>query len=177
MNMFLKKIANIVFALCIIFINNGIQTEAAPIPQKIPAGIIETSNEFGLWQDIYNSQQKVVVYSYMNGSTCPYQSQEFHNKISSAATSSGGKYRARPTGPDKFEKELNTAIKKLEAQTKKVKTQAEANKINKKIQAFNKLVKFTNQCTIKACIINPSKGEYILMNRKSAEAIQTMKQY
>ncbi len=179
----LKKTTALLAVLTILFMGAA-ETEAAgktpagaPVPRKIPAGIIEASNSFDLWKDIYNSPQKVVVYSYLRGSTCPYQSQEFHSKVSSAAASSGGKYKVRPIGPDLLQKEVDPIAKKLEAKAKNIKTQEDVKAYNKEAQAFNKLLQFTNKCTLKACIINPSKGEYILMKRDPAEAVQTIKSY
>lgn len=67
-------------------------------------------------------------------------------------------------------KEVDAVSQKLQVKSKNLKTQTE-------IQAFNKLLRFTNQCTLKACIINPSKGEYVLMKRNSEEAVQTIKSY
>lgn len=147
---------------------------------RIPAGIIETSKATGLWQDIYTSPKKVILYSYQPGSTCPYQSQEFHNKMSSAASQSGGQYFARPTGPDKLTREVNAATARMQTKIKQAKQSTDPNaikKINKEISDFNKLISFTNKCTVKACIINPSKGEYIMMNRDSAQALNTIKNY
>ncbi|MBR5555133.1 hypothetical protein IKU74_03865 [bacterium] len=176
--MFSKKhIAIGLFMIFATLLTSTTEATSAPTPQKIPNGIIEASNKFGLWRDIYNSKQKVVVYSYISGSTCPYQSQEFHNKITSAAGASGGKYKARPTGPDKLEKEINAATAKLNEKAKNITNPAQAKAINKEIQAFNKLMSFTNKCTLKACIIDPSKGEYILLNRNSAEVVGAMKSY
>ena len=176
--MFTKKAVTIVASIFLtILLTSSNQAISAPTPQKIPAGIVETSKKLNLWRDIYTSSQKVVVYSYIPGSTCPYQSQEFHNKVSTAATNSAGKYKVRPIGPDKLKKEVNTAISKVEAKAKNVSSQEGVQQINKEIQSLNQLLTFTNKCTIKACIINPSKGEYILMERKPAEAVQTMKQY
>ncbi len=156
------------------------QTQPAVRTQKIPAGVIEASKKFGLWSDIYTSPKKVVVYSYIPGSKCPYQSQAFHNKIVSAAGSSGGKYMARGTTPQKMQKELDTAGAKLDAKRKVLMPKnnpEDAKAFNKDVQAFNNLVRFTNQCTLRACIINPSKGEYIMMNRQSEEAVKTMSKY
>lgn len=153
--------------------------------QKLPAGLKETSRKLNLWTDIYNSPKKVVVYSYMSGSTCPYQSQEFHNKVTSAASRSGGKYYARPTGPDKMKRDIKAPSTKLDtrftqisqiAKTKGV-NDPQVKAFNKDVQDFNKLMKFTNQCTLRACIINPSKDEYIIMNRKSDEVVKIMNQY
>jgi len=173
----LKKSTALLAVLTILFMGTLKAQAAEPVPKKIPAGIIETSNSLGLWKDIYNSPQKVVVYSYMRGSTCPYQSQEFHNKVSAAASSSAGKYKVRPIGPDLLQKEVDSITKKIQAKSQNIKTQEEMRAFNKEVQAFNKLLKFTNQCTLKACIINPSKGEYIPMRRDSAEAVQTIKSY
>jgi len=174
----IKKVINISISTFLVFLFSATNIAySAPTPQKIPTGIIETSKKLNLWRDIYTTQQKVVVYSYKQGSTCPYQSQAFHNKISSSAANSGGKYRARPTGPDKMEKEINLVISKIEAEAKNVKSQEDVNYINSKIRDFNKLLTFTNKCTMKACIINPSKGEYILLNRNAEEVINAMKSY
>lgn len=175
--MLTKKTTVLLTILALAFTSVIKAEAAAPVPKKIPAGVIEASNKFGLWQDIYNSNQKVVVYSYMRGSTCPYQSQEFHNKVSAAASSSAGKYKVRPTGPDLMKREVDPITQKIQAKSKNVKTQEEMQEFNKEVQAFNKLLRFTNQCTLKACIINPSKGEYILMKRNSEEAVQTIKSY
>lgn len=152
-------------------------TQTALRTQKIPAGVIEASKKFGLWSDIYTSPKKVVVYSYIPGSKCPYQSQEFHNKVTSAAARTGGAYFVKPIGPDKLDKDVDKIAVKLKAKAKNVKTQEEMKAYNKEVQEFNKVLKFTNQCTLRACIINPSKGEYIMMNRQSEEAVKTMSKY
>ena len=150
---------------------------SAVATQKIPAGIIDSSIQTGAWKDIYTSPKKVVVYSYKAGSTCPYQSQDFHNKVTAAASNANGAYYARPTGPEKLQKELNDVSKKLQAKSKTLKTDKEIKDFQKEIQGFDRLLKFTNQCTLKACIINPSKGEYILMSRDADEVVNTMRRY
>ena len=147
---------------------------------KIPDGIVEASKKIGLWRDIYTSPKKVILYSYMPGSTCPYQSQEFHNKMNSAASRSGGKYITRPTGPSRLNREVSTAAAKIKAKIKKAEQSNDPNAIKNvraEINEFNKLVTFTNKCTVKACIINPSKGEYVMMNRNSEQALETIKNY
>lgn len=176
--MLTKKYTTVLLTVLALVFTLSVKAEAAsPAPKKIPAGVVEASNHFGLWTDIYNSNQKVVVYSYKKGSTCPYQSQEFHNKVSAAAASSAGKYKVRPTGPDLMQREVEPVTQKLQAKAKNVKTQEDMQEYNKEVQAFNKLLRFTNQCTLKACIIDPSKGEYVLMHRVSEEAVQTIKSY
>lgn len=77
-------------------------------------------------------------------------------------------------------KEVDAVSQKLQVKSKNLKTlktQTEMQELNREIQAFNKLLRFTNQCTLKACIINPSKGEYVLMKRNSEEAVQAIKSY
>ena len=79
-----------------------------------------------------------------------------------------------------MQKELDTAGAKLDAKRKVLMPKnnpEDAKAFNKDVQAFNNLVRFTNQCTLRACIINPSKGEYIMMNRQSEEAVKTMSKY
>ena len=76
-----------------------------------------------------------------------------------------------------MQKEIETAISKLNAEAQNINSQEDANEFNKKINEFNKLVEFTNKCTVQTCIINASKNEYILLNRKSAEVLKVMKQY
>lgn len=165
--MYIKHLVSVLFLIVSLSVNT-VYAASADTPsirtKKIPDEVIEASKQFGLFKDLYTSPKKIVTYSYAPGSTCPYQSQEFHNKVSAAAARLG--YSARPILPARLKKDMNA-----------INARAKNKAYKENVKSLKTLFRFTNQCTLRACIINPAKGEYILMNHNADEVLRTMSQY
>lgn len=146
--------------------------------KQIPAEFYNTSNTYNIFSDIFNSKKIFIVYTYIPGSDCPYLSQEYHDNVADYVKKGSNSiyYVDYPISSDHLNGQSSNAYKKLDpeyngTEQEKKYTFHSANEVeefNKKMekkqaeqQNINNVQDFLWNCMANACIINPSRHEYI----------------
>ncbi len=126
----------------------------------IPASVLRGVSSSGAWQQIFNSDKKVVFYLYSANQ------KDFHNSVQNylGTKSKKGRFNCYAYTADQF-----SSMRVGEGGASKIcDSLDECNMVSQKASDYTALSEFLKLCGKTMCIIKPSNGQYVMLKSKNS---------
>ncbi len=131
-------------------------------PNIIPEAALRGSKNSNVWTQIFNSDKKVVFYTYKNSDS----DLEFRDKVNSYLSSK--EMRSNYILFDYSQKDFNLVRQGEVGPSKICDSFEECNKVRQKAADYSLLYEFMRRCGDTMCVINNEKHQYVRLKSKDA---------
>lgn len=145
---------------------NDISKLSSYQPNRIPDAVLRGAEYSGVWNNLFNSNQKIVFYIYDSNST------NFNNRVRNYILNNGGGYSLRAYEQQEF---INMRTG-TSASQKMCNSLEECNRQRQNASDYASTATFLRMCGNTMCIINPSKRQFVRLNTKNSGAATDMLQ-